>query len=434
MKRLMLAIFILMILLPAASFAGSVKPVHVLYIDGQIDPAVADYIKNGINRAEDERAQAVLIIMDTPGGLLDSTKQMIQSFFSSKVPVIVYVAPSGAWAASAGAFITMAADIAAMAPNCSIGASSPVNIGPGGESQKPDETLKKKQINFTSSYARSIAEKRGRNAEWAEKFVRDAAVLTSTNALKNNVINYVSSSTSDLMKRIDGKRVHLEAGNTVTLHTAKASLEENRMGSWDSFLHYLSNPLVALVLLMATMYGIIYELANPGSILPGVIGGISLILMLYSFSVLPINAAGFAFIIFAVILFVVDAFALTHGILTFGGVVSLFFGLMMLFSSPEGLMVSLWILAAAALLTGGFFAFLISLGIKALKNPYVSGREGIVGHIGEARTDLNPTGKIFVDGSLWTATSEAGTVHKGEKVEVTEMVGLKLKVSKYLGD
>lgn len=422
---------IMLLSLAASVLSAPVAPVHVLHLDGQIDPATAGYIKDGIKDAENSAAQAVLVTMDTPGGSMASMSDIIKAFFASRVPVIVYVSPNGATAGSAGTFITMAADIAAMAPVSNIGSASPINISPSGEVEKINKTLERKQINYAAQYARSIAEKRGRNVDWAEKAVTVAANLTSTRALKLNVIDLIAGSNRELLKKIDGRTIKLAIGGTVRLHTAKAPLEDKPMGGWETFLHYLSSPLVALLLMMMATYGIIFELSNPGAILPGVIGGISAILLLYSFSVLPINAAGFAFIALAIILFVADIYATTHGVLSVGGIVSLFFGLMMLFRAPAGLMIPLWILALVAVLTGGFFLFVVSLGIRALKNPYIAGREGVVGHVGEARTDLDPKGQIHVDGALWSATSESGRIARGEKVDVIAMDGLRLTVRKH---
>lgn len=419
-----------MLLLSCVVFASAAAPVRVLKIEGQIDPAIADYLIDGIKAAGNDGDQAVLIVMDTPGGLISSTKKIVQGFYSSKAPVIVYVHPQGAWAASAGALITMAADVAAMSPGTSIGASTPVSISPGGEVEKTDDTMKRKQINFTSEYAKSIAEKRGRNVQWAEAAVRQAASLRASDALKKHVIDFVAPGIPELMKMIDGRKVKLMDGRTVTIHTANAPLNEAPMGAWESFLHVLSNPYVTLLLTLCAMYGIIYELANPGSIFPGVVGAISILLLLYSYSVIPVNTTGFAFIVLAVALFLVDIYTPTHGVLTAGGIVSMFIGLMMLFRNAEGFMVSIWTIALVALVTGAFFFFLISLGVRALKKPYIAGREGVVGHVGEARTELDPMGKIFVDGSLWTATTESGAIGKGEKVEVTAMDGLKLTVRK----
>lgn len=428
-RYLVLSILICVALFSVSANAAQLAPVHVLFINDQIDPAVANYVEDGIRDAESDGAQAVLIVMDTPGGLVDSTKDIIKSFFASRVPVIVYVAPDGAWAASAGALITMAGDIAAMAPATNIGSASPVQVGSGGEAKEMDETMKKKAFNALSQYARSIAQRRHRNVGWAEDAVRKAANLTATDALKQKVIDYTAADTKDLMRKLDGRKVELVSTHkTVTLHTKGAPLDNHPMGIWDGFLHVLGNPFVAMILTLGAIYCLIYELSNPGSIFPGVIAAISIILLLYSYSVIPINAAGFAFLALAVALFMIDLFAPTHGILTVGGVASMFFGLMMLFRATQGFMISIWVLAAVAVMTGAFFLFVIGLGVRSLRNPYVSGREGVVGHTGEARTDLDPTGKIFIDGALWDAISEEGTIQKGEKVVVTEMTGLKLTV------
>lgn len=431
MARSILAALMLVFVISSAAVAASIAPVWVLHIDGQIDPATAGYIKQGIDDAKNAAAQAVLITMDTPGGSMDSMKEIIKAFFASSIPIIVYVSPSGATAGSAGTFIAMAADIAAMSPVSNIGSASPINISPSGEVSKVNKTLERKQMNYAIEYARSIAEKRGRNEKWAVKAVKEAANITSTNALKLNVIDLVAENNRDLMRKIDGKKVKLAIGETVTLHTARAPFEERKMSGWEQFLHYLSNPMVSLLLLMMAMYGIIFELSNPGAILPGVVGGISAILLLYSFSVIPINAAGFAFIALAVLMFIADVYSPTHGVLSVGGVLSLFFGLMMLFKTPSGPLISPWLLALVALLTGGFFIVIIGMGVRALKNPYIAGRDAVVGHVGEARTDLDLNGKIFVDGALWSATSESGKIEKGEKVDVTAMNGLKLTVRKH---
>lgn len=434
MKKTIFIVLALMLIVTAFAQAARIAPVWVLHIDGQIDPATAGYLKQGINDAENAAAQAVLVTMDTPGGSLTSMQDIVKAFFAAKIPVIVYVSPNGATAASAGTLITMAADIAAMSPVSNIGSASPINISPSGEVEKVNKTLERKQMNYASEYARSIAEKRGRNMEWAKKAVTEAANLTSTKALELKVIDLIATSNRGLMRKIDGKKVKLSTGETVTLHTAKAPFEDKQMGGWGMFLHYLSNPMISLLLLMMAMYGIIFELSNPGAILPGVVGGIAAILLLYSFSVIPINAAGFAFIVLAVLLFIADVYAPSHGVLSVGGVLSLFFGLMMLFRTPAGPMISPWILALVTLITGGFFIFVVALGLRALKKPYIAGRDAVIGHMGEARTHLDPKGQIFVNGALWTAISESGKIDKGEKVDVIAMEGLKLTVKKHEAD
>lgn len=430
MRHIILALALL-ILLPSIALSAPVAPVYVIHIDGEIDPATAGYIKDGIRDAENAAAQAVLITMDTRGGLASSMEQIVKAFYASRIPVIVFVTPDNAKAASAGAYIAMAADVAAMTPNSNIGSMSPLAMGPSGGEEKVSNTLQKKMMNDAVSEARAIATKRGRNADWAEKGVREAANVTGTEAAKLHIIDLTARTTRDLMKKIDGRTVKLASGETVKLHTARAPFEDQPMSGWETFLHYLSSPMIALLLLMMATYGIIFELSNPGAILPGVIGGISAILLLYSFSVIPINAAGFAFIALAIILFMADIYAPSHGVLSVGGVISLFFGLMMLFKGPTGPMISPGLLGLVAILTGGFFVFVVSLGVRAMKNPYIAGKDAIVGSVGEARTDLDPKGQIHVNGALWSATSESGHIAKGEKVDVISMSGLRLTVKKH---
>ncbi|MGQ9456179.1 MAG: NfeD family protein [Armatimonadota bacterium] len=413
-----------------ASVAESSAPVLQLYITGQIDPVTADYIASGISSAQG-RAQAVVILMDTPGGLLTSTQKIIQSILASDIPVIVYVAPDGATAASAGALITMVAHIAAMSPVSNIGSATPVALSPSGEVEKLGKSMERKIVNDLAAKARSIAKERGRNVEWAEKAVREASNLTSKEALQKNVIDLIAKDVSDLLRKLHGRRIRVNEDRVVVLKTRDASLQDLPMTPWERFLHYLSNPMVVLFLTLAATYGLIYELANPGSIFPGVIGAISIVLLLYSYSVLPVNIAGLVFIVLGIAMFLIELFTPTHGVLTVGGAISLFLGLIMLFRATEGFMVPIWLLGFVTLLTAGFFAFVVGLGVRALKNPYLSAREGVVNHVGEAKTDLDPVGKVFVDGSLWTATSIEGKIAKGDLVEVVEMQGLKLKVRKH---
>ncbi len=403
-------------------------PVYVLQMDSHIDPSMAAYVIDGIDKAESDNAQAVLITMDTPGGLMDSMDKIVKKMLSANIPVIVYVWPDGAKATSAGVFILMASHVAAMSPVSNIGSASPVSVNPSGEGEGMSETMKKKVTNMAAESIRSVAEKRGRNADWAVEAVTKAANITSTKALQNNVIDIIAKDKADLMRQLDGRKVKVTDSRTVTLRTSGAPLEEIPMGMWDRFLHYLSNPMVAMFLSLIAMYGIIYELASPGSIFPGVIGGIALILLLYSFSVIPINAAGIAFVVFAIVLFLAEFFVPGTGILTVGGIVSMFFGLMMLFRSTEGFMVPLWTIGFVSVVTGAFFLFVVGIGVRALKKPYISGREGVVGHRGRAKTDLAPVGKVSVDGGLWTATAQSGSISKDSEVVVTAMDGLRLTV------
>ncbi|MFQ3549766.1 MAG: nodulation protein NfeD [Armatimonadota bacterium] len=426
-----IALFFSNIIITSADKKDIIAPVYILTIKGQIDPAMAGYVTGGIQKAENEGAQAVLILMDTPGGLMTSMDEIIQSFFAAKVPIIVFVYPNGARAASAGAFITIAADIAAMVPVSNIGSASPIQISPSGDEQKTDDTMKRKVESDAVEKAKSIAEKRGRNEKWAEKAVTEAANLRATDALKQNVIDLIANDVEDLLKKIDGREVKLvSTEKTVVLKTANAPTKEVPIGIVDRFLHYLSNPMVAMFLFMAAMYGIIYELANPGAIFPGLVGAIALILLLYSFSVIPINAAGIVFVVFAIVLFIAEVLTPGTGLLAAGGTLSLFFGLMMLFRSVEGFMVPWSMIVVVTLVTAAFFIFLVSMGIKALRKPYVSSKEAVVNHIGKAKTDLKPIGKVFIDGALWNAESESGDIEAGESVEVVRMEGLKLFVKK----
>lgn len=427
--KLVLAL-IAFVILSVASATEAQEPVLQLYITGQIDPVTADYIASGISSAQG-RAQAVLILMDTPGGLLTSTQKIIQSILASDIPVIVYVAPDGATAASAGALITMVAHVAAMSPVSNIGSATPVALSPSGEVEKLGKSMERKIVNDLAAKARSIAKERGRNVEWAEKAVREASNLTSKEALQKNVIDLIAKDVPDLLRKLHGRRIRVNEDKVVVLKTRDAPLKDLPMTPWEKFLHYLSNPVVVLFLTLAATYGLIYELANPGSIFPGVIGAISIVLLLYSYSVLPVNIAGLVFIVLAIAMFLIELFTPTHGVLTVGGAISLFLGLIMLFRATEGFMVPIWLLGFVTLLTAGFFAFVVGLGVRALKNPYLSAREGVVNHVGEAKTDLDPVGKVFVDGSLWTATSIEGKIAKGELVDVVEMQGLKLKVRKH---
>jgi membrane-bound serine protease (ClpP class) len=424
---LIIALFLSLLVAQAASAAP--RPVYSITVDGAIHPASADYVVRGIGKAEQDNAQALLIKLDTPGGLMDSMRRIVQAELSSDVPVIVYVSPNGARAGSAGVFITIAANIAAMAPVSNIGSAHPVALSPVGGSGGMDRTMEAKVENDAAEYARSIAERRGRNADWAEQAVRKSVNLTANDALKQNVINYIAEDTRDLLRKIDGSKVQFEDG-TVTLHTAKAPVRELPMNARETFLGFLANPNVAAILLMMAIYGIIAELSNPGAIFPGVIGGISLILFLYSFSVLPLNAAGLALVVFAIILFIAEVKVPGTGILTFGGIVSLALGLFLVFNTGSPVFrLSLQVIGLLVLFTSAFFILIIQSGLRALKKPFVTGREGMIGRIVEARTDISPVGKVFTEGTLWTAESDE-SIKAGEKIKIVDIDGLKLVVRK----
>jgi len=324
---LRLLLFVLC-LLAAWGGPGPGARVCVARLQGTIGPASASYLARAIGEAAGQNAQCLIIELDTPGGLLDSTKEIIQSFLRSPVPTVVYVAPQGAWAGSAGCFITLAADVAVMAPSTSIGAAHPVGLGAGGEKQ--DETMKQKLENFTSSYIEAIAARRHRNFEWARSSVRDSAAITADKALELNVVDLLAEDRADLLRKLDGREV---GGRK--LSTAGATVVDLPMTSREQAFQMIAHPQVMLILMLVVMYGIIGEMTSPGAILPGVAGVIALLLLLYLASVLPMNVTGLALIGVAIGLFIIDAFAPTHGVLTAGGVIAFFLGTLMLFDRSE---------------------------------------------------------------------------------------------------
>jgi membrane-bound serine protease (ClpP class) len=399
--------------------------VGLVKVDGTIGPATAGYIARAIARAEEENFQCLIIQLDTPGGLLESTKEIVDKFYSSTVPTVVFVAPAGtASATSAGCFITMAADVAAMAPFTSIGAAHPVNIGTSGEVEKVDETMKKKQENFTASFIENIAKKRNRNVEWARAAVLESTNVTAEAALDLNVIDLIADDLPDLLRQLDG----FEVGGK-TLHTQGAEVVEITMSVWERFSQLFLRPEVMFVLMLVVIYGIIGELSNPGAILPGVAGGIALILVLYMSSILPVNIAGLAFIFLAIGLFIADVYASTHGVLTAGGVVSFFLGALMLFNRANpALRLSLSIIVPATIVTAAFFIFVVSAGLRAQWLPVRAGRETLLGKVVPALGRIDASGgKVFVEGEYWNAVSDA-VIEKDQPVMIVGVEGLTLKV------
>jgi len=394
----------------------------LIKINGTIGPATAEYIGRAIHIAEERNAACLVIQLDTPGGLLDSTKEIVQAFYASGVPTIVHVAPSGANAGSAGCFITLAADIAAMAPNSSIGAAHPVAMGSGG-AEKMDDVMKQKLENFASSYIEAIADKRGRNVEWAKASVTQSESVTAEKALELKVIDLLASDTKDLLQKIDGRRV----GEKI-LKTAGAQVVEIPQLWRERLFQILWRPEVMLILMLAAIYGIIGELSNPGAILPGVVGAIALVLALYMAAVLPINAAGLALMGLAIMLFIIDIFAPSHGILTFGGIVSFFLGGLMLFDKTEGMQLPLTYLVPATLLTAAFFAFVVGAGLKAQRKPVRVGTQTMIGRVVTAVAPIDGTaGKVFIEGEYWNAVS-LEPVDTGTPVRVVGVEGLTLRV------
>lgn len=429
-NRFLTAAICFFLALPVLALSGD-KPggekVMVITIDGAINPVSAEYTTKSISNAmADPSMEALVIMMDTPGGLDTSMRQIIKDIQSSTIPVIVYVAPSGSRAASAGAFITMAAHVAAMAPGTNIGAASPVNMGGGGM----DKTMRKKVTNDAAAYIRSLAEAHGRNADMGERFVRKGDSISETEALENNVIDLIADDLPGLLKFIDGRTVKTAAGEK-KLTTAGAETVFVEMTWRQRIFDALANPNVAYILMMLGFYGLFFELSNPGSILPGVIGAICLILAFYSLQTLPINFAGALLILLAMVLFLLEIWVTSFGILTIGGVTALIIGSLMLIESPEDYMrISLSVVVPTAILTAGFFTLIIGSAIKAQYRKVTTGMGALVGEAGVAESDISPDkpGQVMVAGEIWKAVAESGEIKNGANVEVVACSGLTLTV------
>ena len=419
--NIVLALFVLAFV-PGWATGDAAGKVCVARVQGTIGPATASYLARAIGEAAGPDAQCLVIELDTPGGLLDSTKEIIQSFLRSPVPTVVYVSPPGAWAGSAGCFITMAADVAAMAPSTSIGAAHPVGIGSNGEKQ--DDTMKQKMENFASSYIEAIAAKRHRNTEWARASVRDSAAIPADKALELNVIDCIAKDLPDLLKQIDGREI-----NGRRLKTAGASITAIPMTFREGVFQIIAHPQVMLILMLIVMYGVIGEMTSPGAILPGVAGVIALVLLMYLASIVPMNVAGLALVGVAIALFLIDVFAPTHGVLTAGGILAFFIGTFMLFDRSEPfLRLSLAWIVPATVVTALFFIFVVSAGIRAQRMPAKTGAESMIGQTVTALERIDAKGgRVFIEGEYWNAVS-LEPVEAGQAAEIVAMDGLTLKV------
>jgi membrane-bound serine protease (ClpP class) len=404
------------------------EKVGFINVDGAIGPATASYISRSIEDAKTQNVQCLVIQLSTPGGLLDSTQKIVQSFLGSTVPVVVYVAPTGATATSAGCFITMAANIAAMAPATTIGAAHPVSIGgfPSGAEEKPDETMKQKLENFSVSYMETIAGKRQRNVEWAKSAVKESASITAQKALELKVIDFIAADMPELLQKLNGRVV-----DGKPLNTAGAQLNEIKMSPAELVFQKLWRPEVMFILMLVAIYGIIGELSSPGAILPGVVGAIALILALYLAAILPVNVAGLVLIALAMALFVFDLYTPTHGVLTIGGIIAFLIGSLMLFNRADPLFrLSLSFIIPATLVTAAFFVFIVGKGLRAQMLPVKVGQETLIGKTVTTLTPIDSrNGRIFVEGEYWNAISDI-PIEKGEEAEIAAVHGLTIKLTR----
>lgn len=425
-RNVFLAVLVLagLLLSPLTSPGEKISPaaiIRVVRVADVINPVIADFITSELDRANAEGARAFLLELDTPGGLDTAMRTIIQGLLGSEVPVIVYVYPSGARAASAGALITLAADFAAMAPGTNLGAAHPVAIGPGagGEGEK-DSTMMDKVLEDAVAYARSIAQQRGRNVEWAEKIVRESISTPATEALELKVIDLVAADEEALLAALDGRR-YLRDGQPRTLRTGGAVLVRAEMGWRQEILNTISNPNVAYMLLMLGILGIFFEISQPGVILPGVVGAIALLLAFFGFQTLPVNYVGVLLILLAIVLFILEVTVTSYGMLTVGGIISLTLGSLMLIETSEPyLQISRVVIFGTVAVTGGFFALVLYFVIRTQKTRFVSGPEGMVGERGKAVTDIHQQGRIFVHGEYWDAFSREPIAH-GETVEIVRV-------------
>jgi membrane-bound serine protease (ClpP class) len=410
-------------LLPAP--ASGAAPVATIQIDGVISPVTVRLVEAALTRAQSEGAGALVIQLDTPGGLERSMRLICQRLLNADIPVIVYVAPTGGRAASAGVFITMAAHVAAMAPATNIGAAHPVAIGGG-----VDKESMKKIENDAAAFARTIAGERGRNAEWAEKAVRQSVSITEREAVKLKVVDLVADSLPDLLDKIDGRSVKTARG-PVTLQTRGAAVKAIEIGFRDRVLNVITDPNIAYILMMLGMLGLFFELSNPGVILPGVIGGISLILAFFALQSLPINYAGLLLILFGIVLMIAEIKVVSHGVLAIGGIVALALGSLMLFDAPEvGFRVSWWVILPTVGATAVMFLVAVAAGLRALRASSPVGGSALVGQTGVARGALSPEGQVLVQGELWQAVARGAPVAEGARVRVVDANGLTLTVEK----
>ena len=399
------------------------REVMIIELEGAINPGTATFMTRGLEEAEKSGSALVIIRLDTPGGLASSMQTMVKAIMNSRTPVVVYVAPKGAGAASAGVMVTVSAHIAAMAPGTNIGAAHPVTAG----GKDIGKTMSEKVVNDMASRGRSIAQDKGKNAEWVEKAIRESVSITADEAVKKNVVDLVAADLDELLELLDGREVDLR-GEKITLKTKDLTRKYYHPGFRDKVLKTISDPNIAYILMMIGLAGLYFEMSHPGVIFPGVIGGISLILAFYSFQTLPVNYAGLLLIVLSIIFFIAEVKVTSYGVLSIGGLVSLTLGSIMLFEDAK---VSLKLVMPTIVLMGGFFVVVSTLAFKAYRSRPRTGLEGLIGEVGLVKERIDREGLIFVHGEYWRATSRE-KIEPEEKVEVEAADGLVLKVKRVM--
>ncbi len=412
---------------------GERSTVLVASVQGVVNPVMLGYFERVIARASSERAAAVLIQLDTPGGLESSMRDIVQLIVNSDVPVIVHVYPAGGRAASAGLFILQAAHVAAMAPNTNVGSAHPVSLAPGGEGQSPQSDngiLSEKVTNDAVALIRNLAETRGRNVEWVERAVRESVNVGSTDALEMNIVDMVAPNAADVLAKSDGRIVEVN-GESVTLNLRDARLLSSEMTLLEQIGHAISDPNIAYILLSIGVYGLIYELANPGAVFPGAIGVVSILFAFFALGTLPVNYVALALLLFGFALLIAEVF-ITPGIgaMAVGGVISVLMGSLLLFNTPMmagG--VSLWLVLTVVVVTAVFFLVVVAAAVRAMRRRSTTGAEALIGRLGRAKSDLSPEGVVTLDGELWRARAVSTDVIASDStVRVVAREDLKLRV------
>lgn len=429
--KIFVIIIYLLVILPGIFLANTTnaesKTVTIITISGGIGPATAMYIRNGLDEAIDSKSNALIIRLNTPGGLLESTREIASYLLDSEIPVIVYVSPGGARAGSAGVFITLAGHIAAMAPGTNIGAAHPVGLG--GES---DSTVMGQKVeNDAAAFVRAIAQKRNKNANWAEMAVRESISSSENEALNENVIDFIAKDIDQLLSLCDGFTINIDGKESIL--GLKGAKKNYRDMNWkESFLGFISNPNISYILILIGIYGLFFEIKSPGSIFPGIIGGISLLLAAYALQMMPINYVGLALMAFAFVLFILEIFVTSYGILSVGGVFSFAIGSMMLIDSPSEFMrISMGLIITASIVTAILLGLILFFGLRAQKEKYVTGKFSIIGDFGIAKSDIYPgkRGKVLVQGEIWQAESQDNII-EGEIVSITDLKSMIAQVTK----